>query len=405
MGCITQPFFIGENMTVPVSNRLSQLYVGNGVNTRFDFMFRAFGQENATGIAVRVKVGSEFEPLDDSLYEATLNQDGLGGYITFTSPPSASTFFYISGHTPVDQLLDITNYDNFYPDAIERALDKITAILQEWGSLIDFEEQSRILADINYDLLAQARETDLKNYIDTIVANITGAPLAESQFVTYVDSVSDLPTLLKWDGRIAYVKDVSHFEYKESSDTWGLKITPIAAGGTGSTTEEGARAKLDVYSQAEVDLKIDEATPDASTEVKGLAKIATIAIAKTGVNDTDFITAKKLRDALNASGVLPVYGLRSWGIIKGTTTPASLGRGVNVASIVDEGVGQYKVTFITAMPNIDYVILTGATSYSTTDLGNYGAVKMGSKTVNGFSIVCGAQNYADIPEIYFGVTY
>ena len=145
--------------------------------------------------------------------------------------------------------------------------------------------------------------------------------------------------------------------------------------------------------------------PVATELVVGASKVATTAIAQAGMNDTDNITAKKLRDALNASGVLPIYGLRSWGIIKGTTTPASLGRGVNVASIVDEGVGQYKVTFITAMPNIDYVILTGATSYSTTDLGNYGAVKMGSKTVNGFSIVCGAQNYVDIPEIYFGVTY
>lgn len=182
-------------------------------------------------------------------------------------------------------------------------------------------------------------------------------------------------------------------------------VVSIDGGGTGADNAEEARANLDVYSQAEVDFKIDEATPDASTEVKGLAKIATTAIAQAGANDTDILTPKKLRDALNASGILPVYGLRSWGIIKGTTTPASLGRGVNVASIVDEGVGQYKVTFTTAMPNIDYVVLTGATSYSTTDLGNYGAVKMGSKTVNGFSIVCGAQNYADIPEIYFGVTY
>ena len=145
--------------------------------------------------------------------------------------------------------------------------------------------------------------------------------------------------------------------------------------------------------------------PTATESVIGASKIATTAIAQAGTNDTDFLTAKKLRDALNASGVLPIYGLRSWGIIKGTTTPASLGRGVNVASIVDEGVGQYKVTFITAMPNIDYVILTGTTSYSTGDLGAYGAVKMGSKTVNGFSIVCGAQNYVDVPEIYFGVTY
>ncbi|MEG0346505.1 MAG: hypothetical protein RR605_00485 [Acinetobacter sp.] len=182
-------------------------------------------------------------------------------------------------------------------------------------------------------------------------------------------------------------------------------IISIGGGGTGATTAGDARTNLSVPSVMEMNTAIASATPNATETIAGKAKISTTAIAQAGTNDTDFITAKKLRDALNAGGVLPVYGLRSWGIIKGTTTPASLGKGVNVASIVDEGVGQYKVTFITAMPNIDYVILTGSTSYSTTDLGTYGAIKMGSKTVNGFSIICGSQNYVDIPEFYFGVTY
>ena len=184
-------------------------------------------------------------------------------------------------------------------------------------------------------------------------------------------------------------------------------------GAVGELTYDTEKKQLRVHDGSTAGGKvIDDPTRDVTSQVSnatetiaGKAKVATTALAQAGTNDTDFITAKKLRDALNASGVLPVYGLRSWGIIKGTTTPASLGRGVNIASIVDEGVGQYKVTFITAMPNIDYVILTGTTSYSTGDLGTYGAVKMGSKTVNGFSIVCGSQNYADIPEIYFGVTY
>ncbi len=164
-------------MTVQVSDRLSQLYVGNGINTRFDFTFRAFEQEDETGIGVRVKVGNDFEFIDESEYAVTLNPDNLGGYVTFVEPPSAVTFFYIAGKTPVDQLLDITNYDNFYPDAIERALDKLTAILQEWKHLVDFETQARILADIDYDELAKQREADLKAYIDGIASAITGQPV------------------------------------------------------------------------------------------------------------------------------------------------------------------------------------------------------------------------------------
>ncbi len=170
-------FFIGELMTVQVTDRLSQLYVGNGVNTRFDFTFRVFDQEYETGVAVRIKVGNEFEFLDETKYTVTINPDNLGGYVNFLDAPDAQTYFYIAGKTPVDQLLDITNYDNFYPDAIERALDKLTAILQEWKHLVDFESQARILADTDYDELARIREESLKAYIDGIASAITGKPV------------------------------------------------------------------------------------------------------------------------------------------------------------------------------------------------------------------------------------
>lgn len=167
-------FFIGEKMTVPVSDRLSQLYVGNGTNVRFDFNFRVFQQEDDTGIAVRQKGLIDFETLDPSMYTVTVNQDGMGGYITFSVPPNAGVYFYIAGLTTLDQLLDITNYDNFYPDAIERALDKLTALLQERSTEIDLEKQARILADIHYDSLAMERESNLENRLISYINAMIG---------------------------------------------------------------------------------------------------------------------------------------------------------------------------------------------------------------------------------------
>ena len=58
-----------------------------------------------------------------------------------------------------------------------RALDKITAILQEWNHLVDFETKARILADIAYDDLAKEREADLKAYIDGIASSIISQPV------------------------------------------------------------------------------------------------------------------------------------------------------------------------------------------------------------------------------------
>lgn len=231
MVVVIRPFIFGEHMTVPASDRLSQLYTGNGVNTRFDFTFRVFDQEDATGIAVKVDLGTEFETMDESLYQVTINQDNLGGYVVFNTAPSNQTSFYIAGETPVDQALDITNYDNFYPDSIEKSLDKLTAILQEWSHLLGFEEQARKLSNIKYDESAQLRENQIKaelqdsiNFIEQntsaklqeAIANGTVSALA----ITTVESESDLANLLTWDGRTVSVTSIGNYKYDSSAGQW-----------------------------------------------------------------------------------------------------------------------------------------------------------------------------------------
>ncbi|ENU07736.1 hypothetical protein [Acinetobacter calcoaceticus] len=183
-------------MTVQVTERLSQLYVGNGVNTRFDFTFRAFQQEDSDGVSVRVRIGSEFELMDRSKYNVNINPDNMGGYVLFNDPPNSETYFYVSGDTSLDQLLDITNYDNFYPDALEKALDKLTAILQEWSSALGLESVSRkealnILQSNVYAMLEEA------------IANGTVSALA----ITTVDTVDGLLDLNTWAGRTVEVLD------------------------------------------------------------------------------------------------------------------------------------------------------------------------------------------------------
>ena len=113
-----------------------------------------------------------------------------------------------------------------------------------------------------------------------------------------------------------------------------------------------ARTNLDVYSKTETDGIA--ATPNATETVAGKAKIATTAIAQAGVNNTDFITAKKLRDALNATGIAPIYACRAWVFFDATSgTPVILASG-NVSSITDNGVGKYVVNFTTAMQDAHY---------------------------------------------------
>lgn len=194
-------------MTVPISDRLSQLYVGNDINQRFDFTFRVFNQESESGIVVRQKTAIEFVTLDPSLYTVTLNQDSLGGHIDFITPPESNVYFYIAGATALDQLLDITNYDNFYPDAIERALDKLTALLQEWGTQLDQEKQARILADIHYDSLAMEREENLENRLISYINAVVGITNPK-----IFDGISDRMVITR-DGR-------TQREFNESIPFW-----------------------------------------------------------------------------------------------------------------------------------------------------------------------------------------
>ena len=115
-----------------------------------------------------------------------------------------------------------------------------------------------------------------------------------------------------------------------------------------------------------------DAIPQATETVLGVAKIATSAIAKTGANDTDFITAKKLRDALNASGSAPVSACRAWvtwGFLSNVITIKS---SFNVLSVVRVGLGLYDISFTAPMPHGDYCCLgTGSSDAGGSDASNY----------------------------------
>ena len=127
-----------------------------------------------------------------------------------------------------------------------------------------------------------------------------------------------------------------------------------------------ARSNLSVYSQAEVDTAISNATPtipNATETVAGKAKIATTAIAQAGVNDADFLTPKKLRDALNATGGAPIFACRAWVNFNGAGT-VKINASGNVSGITRNGVGDYTINFTEPMQHADYVVLGINAEYS-----------------------------------------
>lgn len=120
-----------------------------------------------------------------------------------------------------------------------------------------------------------------------------------------------------------------------------------------------ARTNLDVYSKSEVTTAISSAIPNATETVAGKAKIATTAIAQAGTNDTDFLTAKKLRDALNAVGEAPISAFRAKLKIRTVGGVPTLVNSSNIASLTTLATGIFDVVFIDALSTTDYCAMFG----------------------------------------------
>ena len=143
--------------------------------------------------------------------------------------------------------------------------------------------------------------------------------------------------------------------------------TNTFTGAVGELTYDTEKKQLRVHDGSTVGGKVvDDTARDVTSQVSaatetaaGKAKIATTAIAQAGVNDTDIITAKKLRDALNATGDAPISAIRSYVIGSATSAPTIL-RSMNVASVTKPASSQLTVNFIKPMTDTNYIVLAYA---------------------------------------------
>lgn len=103
-----------------------------------------------------------------------------------------------------------------------------------------------------------------------------------------------------------------------------------------------------------------------------------------------------VRAFLGMTGSAPAYVARTWGVIDGTGTPA-LKQGGNVASIIDNGTGDYTIAFTTALPSANYAFVATANSdcYVTAVTKSVGSVR--------FKVVNAAGVATDVTDISFAL--
>lgn len=167
------------------------------------------------------------------------------------------------------------------------------------------------------------------------------------------------------------------------------------------TDKAVARANLGVYSKAETDSIAG--TPNATETIAGKAKIATTAIAQAGTDDADFLTAKKLRDALNAGGSAPVFACRAWLNMNGQGG-ATIRASANIASVVREQVGVYLIKTSVAMPIVNFAVLVGGSLSSTVSgTGTNGNINIINVSADSFRVFYSDGGPTDIYNLTLGV--
>ena len=120
----------------------------------------------------------------------------------------------------------------------------------------------------------------------------------------------------------------------------------------------GAVTNLELATDAVTQVKIAN---DAVTQVK----IANDAVGTAEIINGN-VTAAKLSGA--QSGTAPIYGARAWVNFDGTGTIGTnqtIRASGNVASVFKNGTGDFTVTFSTAMPDANYVVLVSSDNTGT----------------------------------------
>lgn len=139
--------------------------------------------------------------------------------------------------------------------------------------------------------------------------------------------------------------------------------------------------------------------PTIISGTTGVSKVQDSVVTDETLNLT--ANSASIKTALNASGSAPIYACRAWVNFSGIDTVAIRASG-NVSSITDNGVGDYTVNFMTAMPNVNYISnlnarrSTTSTNYSYTLGESEQATKLVSSvrlTSQYHSVGSGSQNF------------
>jgi hypothetical protein len=194
----------------------------------------------------------------------------------------------------------------------------------------------------------------------TIPTLTTGTTISTAEIVTS----GTIATLNSTTGTIATLRSTTGTIATLNSTTGTItNLSTTLAGdftisnGTGTLGTSGATAGT--YGSVTT-------IPFLTVNAKGIITAATTGTFSSTPADGS-ITAAKLDGA--QTGSAPIYGARAWVNFNGTGTIGTRAVG-NVSSLTDNGVGDYTITFSTAMPDANYAV-TGSAQRASGDANSF----------------------------------
>ena len=130
-------------MTISSTTRKAGPFLGNGSATTFDFAYKVFDREDVVATLAVVATGAETALVLDTHYSVALNSDqnnDPGGTVTYPISGSAMASTHrLTLTSDIDELqsTDIQNAGGFYPEVIEDAIDRVTALVQQHREKLD----------------------------------------------------------------------------------------------------------------------------------------------------------------------------------------------------------------------------------------------------------------------------
>lgn len=240
-------------MTVSTETTKSATVVGNGVTTAFPFAFKIFQTSDVSVVLAVVATGVETVLTEGVDYSVSMNADqegDPGGEVTYplSGSPMASTHsLTLVRDVPATQGLDLTLGGSFNPDNIEKALDRVTTLVQQLKEAVDRAIKVSISSGLTPDeffldniMNAEANANAAAASAAAALVSETAAVAAAEDFLSkYIGASATDPTVdgngdaltegdLYWNTAVPEFRVYSSGSWINFLDPGLLTVTPFA---------------------------------------------------------------------------------------------------------------------------------------------------------------------------------